>query len=217
MDTSSTSEAALDFAALRAEYALAGLSAADLTPEPFALFRRWFEDARVLPEPNAMVLATVSADGQPSARAVLLKALDERGFVFYTNLDSRKGGELSGEGRCALLFPWHPLQRQVRVEGVAAQVPRDEAAAYFATRPRGSQLGAWASRQSSVVTDEELAGAYAAADERFPGEVPLPDHWGGYVVVPDAVEFWQGRRNRMHDRWRYRREGEGWVTERLAP
>jgi len=206
-----------EFAALRAEYSAAGLSEADLTPEPVALFRHWFEEVRVLPEPNAMILSTVSADAKPSSRAVLLKAVDERGFVFFTNYDSRKGGELADRPDCALLFPWHALQRQVRVEGRAERIPADESAAYFATRPRGAQLGAWASRQSQVVSAAELASSYAEADQRFPDQVPVPGHWGGYVVVPDAVEFWQGRPNRMHDRWRYRRQGDGWVTERLAP
>ena len=206
-----------EFAALRAEYSAAGLSEADLTPEPVALFRRWFEEVRVLPEPNAMILSTVSADAKPSSRAVLLKAVDERGFVFFTNYDSRMGGELADRSDCALLFPWHALQRQVRVEGRAERIPADESAAYFATRPRGAQLGAWASRQSQVVSAAELASSYAEADQRFPDQVPVPGHWGGYVVVPDAVEFWQGRPNRMHDRWRYRRQGDGWVTERLAP
>ena len=206
-----------DYAALREEYSRAGLTEDDLSPEPFALFRRWFEEVRPLTEPNAMVLATVNGDGRPSSRAVLLKGLDERGFVFYTNLTSRKGRDLAGHPDCALLFPWHQLQRQVRVEGRAEPLPRSEVAAYFATRPRGAQLGAWASPQSEVVTAEELAASYAEAEARFPDEVPLPDHWGGYVVVPETVEFWHGRQNRMHDRWRYVRDGDGWRHERLAP
>jgi pyridoxamine 5'-phosphate oxidase len=206
-----------DFAGLREEYARTGLAEGDLTPDPMTLFRRWFEEVRPLPEPNAMVLATVGADGRPSARAVLLKGLDERGFLFYTNLMSRKGRDLAGHPDCALLFPWHPLQRQVRVEGRAQPLPRSEAATYFATRPRGAQLGAWASPQSEVVTADALAASYAAAEERFPGEVPLPDYWGGYVVVPESIEFWQGRRHRMHDRWRYVRDGGSWRAERLAP
>ena len=206
-----------EFAALRAEYSAAGLSEADLTPEPVALFRRWFDEVAVLPEPNAMVLSTVGVDGRPSSRAVLLKGVDERGFVFFTNYDSRKGLELTDRPDCALLFPWHPLQRQVRVEGRAERVSLAESAAYFATRPRGAQLGAWASPQSLVVSADELAASYADAAERFPDQVPVPGHWGGYVVLPDVVEFWQGRPNRMHDRWRYRRHGDGWGTERLAP
>ena len=216
-----------EFAALREEYSRAGLAEDDLPPEPIALFRRWFGEVRSLPEPNAMVLATVAADGRPSARAVLLKGLDDRGFLFYTNLASRKARDLAGRPDCALLFPWHALQRQVRVEGRAEPLPRSEAAAYFATRPRGSQLGAWASPQSEVVTAEGLAASYADAAARFPADVPLPDHWGGYVVVPESLEFWQGRRDRMHDRWRYVRDhrapdplspgGGSWRTERLAP
>jgi pyridoxamine 5'-phosphate oxidase len=205
------------YAALRAEYSAAGLSEGDLTADPLALFRRWFDEVQVLPEPNAMVLATVGVDGRPSSRSVLLKGADERGFVFFTNYGSRKGAELADRPDCALLFPWHPLQRQVRIEGRAERVPLAESAAYFATRPRGAQLGAWASPQSRVVTAEELAASYAEAEVRFPDTVPVPASWGGYVVVPDVVEFWQGRPNRMHDRWRYRRHGGGWVAERLAP
>lgn len=208
-----------DFAALRAEYSRVGLDEADLPADPFALFRSWFEDARVLPEPNAMVVATVSADGQPSARTVLLKALDGRGFSFFTNLASHKGSELRDNPKCALLFPWHPLQRQVRVEGSATPLDRDEVTAYFATRPRGAQLGAVASPQSQVVTAEELARSYAEAEAFYERgtEVAAPRHWGGYVVVPERIEFWQGRANRMHDRWRYRRAGQAWERERLAP
>ncbi|QIX28033.1 pyridoxamine 5'-phosphate oxidase [Nocardioides sp. JQ2195] len=208
-----------DFARLRAEYAQEGLSEGDLSDDPFVIFRAWFEQARVLPEPNAMVVATVSSDGQPSARMVLLKALDERGFSFFTNLQSHKGSELHDNPRCALLFPWHPLQRQVRVEGSAQLLDRDEVAAYFATRPRGAQLGAWASPQSQVVTADEMRRAYDDAAAHQPEQVPPPEHWGGYVVVPERIEFWQGRANRMHDRWRYRRAADGtsWLRERLAP
>jgi pyridoxamine 5'-phosphate oxidase len=204
-------------AALREEYTRAGLTETDLAPDPFAMFSRWFTDAGELPEPNAMVLATVSPAGQPSSRIVLLKNFDERGFVFFTNLDSRKAHDLAANPRCSLLFPWHGLQRQVRVEGVAEQIDRDEVAAYFSTRPRGAQLGAWASPQSSVTTSSELESRYAAASEAYPSEVPAPDFWGGYVVRPRSVEFWQGRQNRMHDRLRYRREDGAWITERLAP
>jgi len=204
-------------AALREEYTRAGLSEADLEPDPFAMFSRWFTDAAELAEPNAMVLATVSPAGQPSSRMVLLKGVDGRGFSFFTNLTSRKGGDLEANPRCSLLFPWHGLQRQVRIEGVAEVLDRDEVAAYFATRPRGAQLGAWASPQSKVVTPDELSSRFSSADSEFPEEVPPPDFWGGYVVRPRSVEFWQGRQNRMHDRLRYRREGDAWVTERLAP
>lgn len=204
-------------AALREEYTRAGLGEADLAPEPMGMFRRWFAEAAELPEPNAMVLSTVSPDGQPSARIVLLKGLHPEAFVFFTNRASRKGDDLAANPHCSLLFPWHALQRQVRIEGRAEPLGRAEVAAYFATRPRGAQLGAWASPQSRVVTSEELNEAYAAADAAYPEDVPVPEGWGGYAVVPDAVEFWQGRRNRMHDRLRYRRDGDGWVIERLAP
>src|SRR6201991_3208943 len=206
--------------AAREEYTRGGLVEADLLPDPVAMFRRWYDEAHAagLHEPNAMVVATVSAEFAPSARLVLLKGVSDEGFVFYTNTRSRKGAELAGNPRCALLFPWHPLERQVRVDGVATPVTREEVAAYFAVRPPGSQLGAWASRQSRVTTREELAQAYAEAEARYPeaaGEVPVPEEWGGYVVRPEAVEFWQGRPGRMHDRLRYRRSGDGWVMERL--
>lgn len=210
---------------LRQEYAAGGLAEKDLEGEPIAMFRRWLRDvvAAGLHEPNAMVVATVAPDGQPSARMVLLKGLDERGFVFFTNYDSRKGAELAANARCALLFPWQDLERQVRVEGTVERLADEENAAYFRTRPRASQLGAWASPQSRVVGSRgELDRLYDEVGTRFPdgAEVPLPPHWGGYLVVPGAVEFWQGRRGRMHDRLRYRREdgeGAGWTVERLAP
>lgn len=212
--------------AARAEYTRGGLVEADLLPDPIAMFRRWYDEAHAagLHEPNAMVVATVSKappDGQsaPSARLVLLKGVSDDGFVFYTNTGSRKGIELAGNPRCALLFPWHPLERQVRVDGTAALLPRSAVAAYFDVRPRGSQLGAWASHQSSVVAGrEELSAAYDAAAQAYgDGAVPTPEEWGGYVVHPEAVEFWQGRPGRMHDRLVYRRTAEGWHTERLAP
>lgn len=210
---------------LRQEYAASGLCEADLAPGPMAMFGWWFSDARAagLHEPNAVVVSTASAAGVPSSRTVLLKGLDDgegsEGFVFYTHHTSRKGEDLAANPRCALLFPWHPLERQVRVEGAVERLSRPVVAAYFAERPRGSQLGAWASAQSSVVAGrEELEAAYAAAEKRFAGrDVPVPEEWGGYVVRPEVVEFWQGRPSRMHDRLVYRRSGSGWVTERLAP
>ena len=212
-------ERARDLAALREEYGRAGLDESDLAPEPVAMFERWLQDAldAGLHDANGMVVATVGADGAPAARMVLLKGLSPAGFVFFTNISSRKGVELAGNPRCALLFPWHPLERQVRVDGVATPLPAEDVEAYFATRPRGSQLGAWASHQSQVTTKAELEGAYEAAEIRYPDEVPVPEEWGGYRVRPEAVEFWQGRPGRMHDRLRYRRTPDGWVTERLAP
>lgn len=209
-------------AALREEYARAGLAESALEPGPVAMFDRWLDDAvrAGLHEPNAMVLATATADGVPSARMVLLKGLSEDGFVFYTNTASRKGVELAANQRCALLFPWHPLERQVRVDGYAAPLAPAEVAAYFAVRPRGSQLGAHASHQSREVADrDELVRAYEDAAARYPepGPVPVPEEWGGYRVRPEAVEFWQGRPGRMHDRLVYRRAGAGWITHRLAP
>ncbi len=213
----------------RVDYTLAGLDESDLTPDPMTLFERWYAEARgaseAVAEPNAMVLST-TAEGAVSSRTVLLKALEaegERGFVLYTNQRSRKALELAAEPRCSLLFGWYPLQRQVRVEGVARQVARATSEAYFASRPRDSQLGAWASvepvAQSGVVADRAaLEAAYDSTAARFEGaEVPCPPTWGGYVVVPDAVEFWQGRHGRVHDRLRYRRAGATWTTERLAP
>jgi pyridoxamine 5'-phosphate oxidase len=207
--------------AAREEYTRGGLVEADLLPDPIAMFRRWYDEAHAagLHEPNAMVVSTVSADFAPSARLVLLKGVSEEGFAFYTNTGSRKGTELAGNPRVALLFPWHPLERQVRVDGTATLLPRAEVDAYFAVRPRGSQLGAWASHQSSVVSGrEELLAAYDDAERRYAdGEVPTPTEWGGYLVHPESVEFWQGRPGRMHDRLVYRRTPDGWRTERLAP
>jgi pyridoxamine 5'-phosphate oxidase len=213
---------ALDsLAAAREEYTRGGLVESDLLPDPISMFGKWYDEASAagLHEPNAMVVATVAADFAPAARLVLLKGVSEDGFVFYTNTTSRKGVELAGNPRCALLFPWHPLERQVRVDGTAAPLSRDAVDGYFAVRPRGSQLGAWASHQSHVVSGrDELQAAYDEADRRFAGaDVPTPEEWGGYLVHPESVEFWQGRPGRMHDRLVYRRTPDGWRTERLAP
>ncbi|MGI8645582.1 MAG: pyridoxamine 5'-phosphate oxidase [Nocardioides sp.] len=212
------------WAAMRAEYSSEGLHEHELEPDPMSMFRRWLDDTVTarLPEPNAMVLSTVSEEGQPSSRMVLLKDIDEWGFVFYSNLLSRKGVELAGNPACTLLFPWHPIERQVRIDGVASQLLREDVSVYFSGRPRGAQLGAWASHQSSQVAGRtELEDAYAAAETRYPEsiEVPVPPEWGGYVVRPSLVEFWQGRRDRLHDRLVYRRSDDAdlWTVERLAP
>ena len=210
-------------ASMRRDYTARGaLLETDLAADWRTQFEAWFTDAAAfgLPEPNAMIVSTATPDGRPSARTVLLKEYDERGFVFFTNYGSRKGGELAANPYASLVFPWFPMQRQVLVGGPVERVSRDETEAYFAGRPRGSQLGAWASPQSSVVPDRAAVDdAYAAAAQRFAdGPVPAPEHWGGFRVVPGTVEFWQGRSSRLHDRLRFRRTENGvWIVERLAP
>lgn len=206
---------------LRKEYTLRGLHERDLLSDPFAQFARWFSEAASigLIEPNAMTLATVRSDGQPSARMVLMKEFDQRGFTFYTNYESDKGADLAANPAVALSFYWPELERQVRIEGVAERVSAEEADAYYASRPLGSRLAAWASPQSRVIAGRaELEARIAEVTTRFPTEdVPRPAHWGGYRVRPIRIEFWQGRQNRLHDRMRFRREDETWVIERLAP
>jgi pyridoxamine 5'-phosphate oxidase len=205
---------------LRRNYTRGALRRADLDPDPVAQFRVWLDEACAaeLPEPNAMVLATVGPTGQPSARAVLLKGLDERGFHFFTNYESRKAHEIAHNPLVALVFNWLELERQVRVEGRAVKLPREDSEAYHKSRPYGSQLSAWVSPQSRVIANrEELEARQEALRAQFPGEVPLPDFWGGYAVAPSALEFWQGRPDRLHDRFRYTREGQSWRLERLAP
>jgi pyridoxamine 5'-phosphate oxidase len=215
-------------AAAREDYAAGGLTEADLAADPVTMFARWYAEAVAagLHEPNAMVVATVGADGQPAARTVLLKGVGDDGFRFFTNQASRKGVELAAQPRCSLLFPWHPLERQVRVDGVAEPLSRADVADYYAQRPRGSRLGAWASHQSREVAGREaLAAAYDEVVVRLGGPdgtdgshpVPPPEEWGGYLVRPEVVEFWQGRPSRMHDRLVYRRRGDGWDVVRLAP
>jgi len=208
-------------AELRKEYMRRGLSASELDPDPIRQFQRWFDDASGagLIEPNAMTLATATRDGRPSARMVLLKGFDARGFVFYTNYESRKGGDLEQNPQAALVFFWVELERQVRVEGRVERATVEESDAYFASRPLGSQIGAWASAQSRVIADREPLERRAAEREaEYAGrEVPRPPHWGGYRVVPDVIEFWQGRPSRLHDRLRYRWTDGSWIVERLSP
>jgi pyridoxamine 5'-phosphate oxidase len=197
------------------------LETADLHPDPLVQFRRWFEEAQAagIDLPEAATLATAAAGPRPSARTVLLKGVDERGFLFYTNYESRKGRELAANPRAALVFHW-PLEprRQVTAAGPVERLPSEESEAYFRTRPLGSRLGAWASRQSEVIPGREvLEAAFAEAEARHGDDPPRPAWWGGYVLVPERVELWQNRPNRLHDRFRYSREGPGWRLERLAP
>ena len=209
-------------AELRKENMPRGLHKADLDPDPIAQFRVWFDQALAagLPEPNAMTLATATPDGRPSARMVLIKGVDARGFVFYTNYQSRKGHELEGNPFAALVFYWAELERQIRIEGHVERVPAAELDADYQSRPFGSQIGALASAQSEIMPDreglEQRVGELAA--QYADGSVPRPPHWGGYRVIPHAIEFWQGRANRLHDRLRYRRtDADSWLIERLSP
>ena len=212
----------MTLADLRKDYSLAGLTEKELARDPFRQFEKWFQEAEAakIPEPNAMVLATATRDGRPSARIVLLKGLDGRGFVFFSNYESRKGRELEGNPRASLLFPWVALERQVIVEGTVLKVAREESETYFHSRPRQSQLSAWVSQQSSIISSRAtLEESMQTLEKKYAGqEVPLPPHWGGWRLAPETVEFWQGRRNRLHDRLRFRREKDGaWSVERLAP
>ena len=208
-------------ARLRKEYTSAGLTESAADPNPIAQFRRWFDTAIAadLHEPNAMTLATATPEGRPSARIVLLKGFDERGFVFYTSYEGRKSDEIEANPRCALVFYWGELERQVRVEGGVSHIPEEESDEYFGSRPRGSQLGAWASEQSRPVEgrdalEERLRNLEAEYEGR---EVLRPPFWGGYRVEPEVIEFWQGRENRLHDRRVYRRSDGSWRRERLQP
>ena len=210
-----------DPVALRQRFMAEGLDQDGLDPDPIRQFQRWYQqavDAR-LPEPNAMSLATVDADGQPSLRTVLLKLYDADGFVFFTNYESRKARQMDVNDRVALLFPWVALARQVKILGRAARIPTAESLRYFMTRPRGSRIGAWSSPQSQVISSRSLLEEKVAEMKRRfgDGEIPLPHFWGGYRVVPSSIEFWQGRESRLHDRFRYDRAADEWRIARLAP
>jgi pyridoxamine 5'-phosphate oxidase len=207
---------------LRRDYVQGALRRRDLLPDPIAQFQKWFDEALKAEvfEPNAMTLATVDAACQPSARTVLLKGLDARGFIFFTNYESRKGRELAGNPRAALTFFWREVERQVCVRGTASRIPAEESENYFKSRPSGSQWAAWASQQGEVIPNREfLEAKLAEVKTKFSaGNIPLPPYWGGYAMAPESIEFWQGGSGRLHDRFRYTRQGgEGWFIERLAP
>ncbi|QET02498.1 MULTISPECIES: pyridoxamine 5'-phosphate oxidase [Cupriavidus] len=210
-----------ELADLRRQFVLGALSETDVANDPIVQFQRWFDEAVVakMPDPNAMTLATVGANGQPSARIVLLKGVDASGFTFFTNYESRKGNDLLSNPRAALLFHWVQLERQVRIEGEVRKVDEAESDAYFVSRPLGSRLGAWASEQSREVADRGVLEAREADFRaRFGDDPPRPPHWGGYRLMPNWIEFWQGRASRLHDRIGFRRQDDGsWRIVRLSP
>lgn len=207
---------------LRTQLMANGLGREDLNTDPFHQFQNWYQQTQStdIPEPTAMCLATVDGQGQPWQRMVLLKTYDENGFVFFTNYSSRKAQHIGQNSRVSLLFPWYALGRQVKITGTAAKIPTSDSIKYFSTRPRGSQLGAWASPQSQVIKNRAmLETAFTQMKDKFlHGEIPLPDYWGGYRVSPDSFEFWQARESRLHDRFMYTKQQQGlWQIERLAP
>ena len=210
----------MDLASLRRDYARESLSERDVAADPIAQFEKWFSQAQGAGsiEPNAMTLATSTPDGHPSARIVLLKGVDAKGFVFYTDYRSRKGAELESNPHVSLCFWWGELQRQVRVTGTVARASREESEAYYRTRPHGSRIGAWASHQSAPLASREpLEREVKRLEQQYPDDVPLPPHWGGYRVTPETIEFWQGRPSRLHDRIVYTRSGNAWTIGRLSP
>jgi pyridoxamine 5'-phosphate oxidase len=212
----------MDLESVRRDYLLGGLEREDLADDPIAQFNRWMEQALKmdLKDPTAMTLATVSETGQPSQRIVLLKRMEENAFVFFTNYNSRKAGEINNSNKVSLHFPWHDIERQVKICGTAEKISAAESLRYFVSRPRESQLAAWASSQSDAISSRTfLLNQFESLKQKFiGGEVPLPDFWGGYRVIPFEMEFWQGGRNRLHDRFRYRRQEDGdWIVQRLAP
>jgi len=221
MDSARHHPRSMSLADLRKEYTLAGLDEHGLDPDPIQQLKKWVEQAvEVVPEPNAMVLATADKSGQPSARVVLLKGIDERGLTFFTNYESRKARELTENPRAAMVFYWAPLERQVCLSGQVSKVSREESESYFRSRPRGNRLGAWASRQSQVVRSRaELEERMREFEARYPGDdIPLPEFWGGYLLAPSKIEFWQGRPNRLHDRFQYTKDrANHWRLERLSP
>jgi len=210
----------MDLSDFRKEYTMHGLRRADLHADPVEQFSLWFSQAVSfgVHEPNAMTVATVSPDGMPSQRTLLLKQFDARGFVFFTNYRSRKAGQLAGNPRASLLFPWITIERQIIVQGLVEKSTAEESDEYFQSRPRDSRIGAWVSDQSAVISNRDFLVARLAEIERqYPGEVPRPPHWGGYRLVPETIEFWQGGAARLHDRFIYRREKSGWQIDRLSP
>jgi len=211
----------MDISAMRKEYTKAGLERKDLADDPFLQFDKWFKQAMEVDilEPNAFDLATVGPDMQPRSRAVLLKYYDKEGFVFFTNYESRKGRDIAVNPKVAMLFPWLELERQVKIEGVVKKLDKKDSLKYFLTRPRGSQLGAWVSRQSSIISTRKLLEQkMEEVKQRFKdGKIPIPDFWGGYKIFPHRFEFWQGRQNRLHDRFEYSLNQNEWKIVRLSP